>query len=229
MGEIHPAVLGEGGIYGVEGGDSKHLAGAFTVAGGDEGGMGVDEAALVKKFMDSVSGHRPHPEHGVKGIGPGTQIGNRTKKFQRVAFFLERVVGGGSTLQRDLGSVNFIGLFRFRSQNYSACDNDSGAHVEFCDFLKIIYFALFKNDLQIFKGAPVVQFDESQCLAVADRFDPSADGDFFCRVNGKIPIKGGKFQPFHSNPCPFLRGKLLFYASPYLVIRLFLPYLIYFT
>ena len=109
--------------------------------------MGVDKAAFVKEFVNGVSDHRPDAEHGVKGVGPGAQIGNRAEKLQRMALFLKGVVGGGSAFQNNFACVDFIGLLCFGSQDYGAFDDNGGAHVEFCDFLKIIYLALFENHL----------------------------------------------------------------------------------
>ena len=55
---VHLAVLGAGRILHVQCGDPEHLAGALAVAGGDDGGMHIDEAPALEKLMKEESDSR---------------------------------------------------------------------------------------------------------------------------------------------------------------------------
>ncbi len=52
LAEVHVAVLVQRRVGRVDGGDVEHLAGALAVARGDDGGVHVDEAAVLEEAVD---------------------------------------------------------------------------------------------------------------------------------------------------------------------------------
>ena len=85
------------GVVDVQGGDLEHGAGALAVGAGNQGRMDVDEVPFLEKLVDGVGDHAPHAEHGLEGVGPGTQVGHGAQVLQGVPLGLNGEVGGTST------------------------------------------------------------------------------------------------------------------------------------
>ena len=74
---INLAVLQPRGVFRVQGGHPEHLAGAFAVRGGDDGGVHVDKAPVLEELVNGEGRHRPDPEGCGEEVGPGAQVGHR--------------------------------------------------------------------------------------------------------------------------------------------------------
>ena len=92
-----------------------------------------------------------------------------------MAFLLQGVIGGGSTLNENIGGMNFKGLLGIRGEDDIAIHHNRRAHIELADLFKIVQFILLKDHLQILEAGAVVEFDEAQGLGHADGLDPAAD------------------------------------------------------
>src|SRR5437667_2911639 len=75
----------------LERGDSEHFAGAFAVATGDDGGMDINEIALLEKLMDRVSQFAARAEDRSEEIRARPQVRNGAQKLQRMPLLLQRV------------------------------------------------------------------------------------------------------------------------------------------
>ena len=77
-------------------------------------------------------------------------------------------------------------LFCLRGKQQIACYSDRASYVKLCYLFKIIDPVIFKDDLQILKAAPVVQFHKPKRLGIADRLYPSGYGHFLFLVSTDI-------------------------------------------
>ena len=197
LGIVHLAVFVQGKVVEIQRRDMEHLARPLAVAGGDEGGVGVNKPAFLEKAMDRVSRDRPHPEDRAKGIGPRPEMGDGPQEFKGMALFLQRVIGGGSSFDLDGGGVHFTGLFGFRGQNQFPFDAQRSSHVLMDNLLKVLKRIPFRNDLQISLTAAVVEFDERQRFGFTQGAHPAA---YRKRLPGEgfgVGIDRGDFVSFH--------------------------------
>ena len=91
----------------IEGRHAKHVPGALGVARRDNRGVDVDEVFVLKKLVDGEREPRAHAEDGTEQIRPRPQMRDFAEKFQRVAFFLERVGGVGLAENRERRGDDF--------------------------------------------------------------------------------------------------------------------------
>ena len=175
----------------------EHLAGAFTVAAGDERGVRVNKAALVKEFVDGICRNGTDTEGCVKGVGSGAQMRDGTQIFQRVTFFLQRIVGSGSTFDLDDLGMDLARLFRAGGQDQFTGDTQSGTNVAFGDLFEIGDLRVLKNHLQIIKAAAVVELDKAQRFGIADGFRPAANGDSLVGQRRRLLEYFFQFQSCH--------------------------------
>ena len=129
LGVVHFAVRRLGHVVQVQGGHLEHLPGALAVAGGDDGGVDVDEAPVLEEAVDGVGGGAAHPEGGGEQVGPGPQVLDGAQELHAVALLLQGVVGGGGALHRDGGGLHLKGLLGIGGEHHGATDDQGGAHV----------------------------------------------------------------------------------------------------
>ena len=72
-------------------GDGEHLARALAIGGGDDRGVHLEKAVLVKKSVDGKTEGAPHPGHRAQGIGAGPKMGDGAEKLKTVPFFLQGI------------------------------------------------------------------------------------------------------------------------------------------
>ncbi len=123
---VHLAVLGAGQVLHVQGRHPEHLAGALAVGGGDDGGVDIDEAAILEEAVDRVGRHAPHPEGGGEQVGAGPQVLDGAQVLHGVALLLEGVLGGGGALHRDGVGLHLQRLLGVGGQHHRAV-TDSAA------------------------------------------------------------------------------------------------------
>ena len=182
LAEIDLAVLGAGRVLHIQGGDAEHFAGALAVTSGDQRGVDVDKAALIKEFVDGESRFGTDTEHRAEGVGSGAQVCDGAQKFHRVALFLQRIIGCGVAFHLDGGCVDFIRLLGLWGQDERSGDNNGSADVEFPDLIEIVHLAFFEHYLQILKASTVVQFNKAQAFGCANGSDPSGYSQLLIRV-----------------------------------------------
>ena len=216
LGVVHLAVGGLGHVVQVQGGDPEHLAGAFAVAGGDDGGVDVDKAPVLEEAVDGVGRHAAHPEHGGEQVGPGPQVLDGPQVLHGVALLLERVVGSG----------DLQGLLGLGRQHHGAHHRQGGPHVLGGDLLVVGEDIGVHDHLEVLEAGPVVELDEAEGLHVPDGPGPAADGDGlaaqgftvgedrrdFCsfHMSHLISSKSGNLQkyPYYIAGRPILQGVL---------------------
>ena len=203
LGIVHLAILGLGDILEVEGGHLEHLAGALTVGAGDDGGLGVDKAALLEELVDGVSRHAPHPEGGGEQVGPGPQVLDGAQKLHAVALLLQGVIRGGLALHLDGVGLHLQRLLGVRCQHHGTADDQGRTHVLRGDLLIIIQLLGGHDHLQILEAGAVVQLNEAKGLHVADGTRPAADGDLFAAQRFLVGEDRCDSHSFHSLS-PFL-------------------------
>ena len=147
----------------VERGDLKHFAGAFAVGCSDDGGIEIQEAAVLKEGMNGPADAVADASDCAEGIGAWAEVGDVAEEFEGVTFFLQRVglwVGrtenfDGSGMKFD--SLAFAGGFAEKPMDGKACSGGNVSNLFFkpCD-------AVFGDDLQVLHAAAVVEFDEGK-------------------------------------------------------------------
>ena len=91
--------------------------------------MDIDEALLLEVLMDRVSDQGTHTEYSLECICTCAEMRNRTKIFESVAFFLERVVCAGSTLNGNFCCLDLKRLLCLRSRNESTFYDNGSAYI----------------------------------------------------------------------------------------------------
>ena len=79
--------------FALERGDAEHFPRPLAIAGRDDRRVQIDEVAALKKFVDGEGQLAADAEDGAEKIGARTQVADAAEKFQRVAFFLQRIGG----------------------------------------------------------------------------------------------------------------------------------------
>ena len=177
-----------------DGGHLKHLTGALTVAGGDEGGVDVHVVALLEIAVDGGGHHAAHAENGVKGVGAHTQMGDGAQKLQRATLLLQGVLTGAGAQHGDGGGVDLHAVALAGHQGalhlQAGAQRHKGAHVG--DNL------LVQHDLQVLEAGAVVHLQERHVLGVAAGAHPAADGDLLTDI-GRVVIQFYDVHVFHIN------------------------------
>ena len=153
----------------------EHLTGTLAIAAGDQRGVGVDKAALVKELVNGKGAGRPHTKHRAEGVGAGTQVGDGAQIFQRMTLFLQGIIGGGGPLHLHCGGVDLTRLLRLRGEQQGAGDTQSRAHILTAQLLKIAQILFLGHDLQIAQAAAVVELHKAQALGFAQGAHPATD------------------------------------------------------
>ena len=91
--------------------------------------MDIDEALLLEVLMDRVSDQGTHTEYSLECIGTRAKVRDRTKIFEGVAFFLERVVCAGSPLNGNFCCLDLKRLLCLRCCHKSTFNDDGSADV----------------------------------------------------------------------------------------------------
>ena len=197
LGEIHLAVLGQGDVLQVHGGDLEHLAGTLAVGAGDQGRVDVDEVTLLEELVDGVGGQGADAEHSLEGVGSRAQMGDGPQELHGVALGLQGEVAGGGALDLDGGGLDLEGLLGAGSQHQLAGDDQGGADVDLADLLEI-GDGIIIDDLDGGEVGAVVQDDEAKLLAGTAVADPAADGDGLAGVSFGVLEKLTDADEFHS-------------------------------
>ncbi|CDA77466.1 unknown [Clostridium sp. CAG:242] len=171
---INLAVLGAWWIFHIQSGNMEHFAGALTVTACNQWSMCVNKAALIEEFVDCKCCYRTNTEYCAEGVGSRSQMSDGAQKFNRMTFFLKRIIWGGKSFDCDFVSMDFIWLFCFRCQNQLTFYNNGSTNVELADFIKIFHLAIFKYYLQILEAGTVIQFDKAQVFGCSDGSAPSS-------------------------------------------------------
>ena len=91
--EIDGSVLVLGRVCNIKSRYLEHLTRALAVAAGNERCVSIDKAALIEELMNSVSGGRANAEGRGINIRSRAQMRYRSHIFERMALFLERIIG----------------------------------------------------------------------------------------------------------------------------------------
>ena len=117
--------------------------------------------------MDRIGAEGTNTEDCLEGVGSRTQMGNGTKVFHGVAFFLQRVIRCGNALYGNFCRLNLKRLFCLRGSNEST------------------------------KIASVVQNDETKGFGITYAAHPAAYGYFFVQVCFPVFINLSDGCKFH--------------------------------
>ena len=175
----------------------EHFPRALAVARGDEGGMGVYETLLLKEAVDRVGRNRPYPEHRVKGVCPGTQMGDGAQKFEGMALLLQRIIRRGRALDLDGGGVQLTGLLGLGGEDQFAFHAQGGTDVLVGDLFEIRESVPLGDYLKVALATAVVEFDKREGFGFAQGPHPSAYGERLTREGLGIGVNRCDFVTFH--------------------------------
>ena len=176
LGEVHLAVLRQGQVLQVQGGDLEHFSRPLAVGAGNEGSVHVYKIPLLEEPVDGIGDEAPHPEHSLEGIGPGTQMGHGTQVFQAVPLLLQGIVRGRGAFHHHGFCLELKGLLGLRGFHQSAGDHQGGSHIGFGNFLEIIQIIVIHH-LQRGEKCAVMEDNEAEGLAGPDGAHPAAYAD----------------------------------------------------
>ena len=135
--------------------------------------MHIDEAALLEELVDRGGNDGAHAERRLERVRARTQILDRAQILERMALFLERIVGRTGALHHNGFGADLEGLRRVGRQNELALDRDRTAGGQ--TIAKISIVALIYNLHRTEAGA-VGKLDKAHGLAFARGAHPSRDG-----------------------------------------------------
>ena len=133
----------KGGLAGLNDDNAKHLARALAVACGDDGGIHVDEAAILEETMNCRGRNRAHAENGAEQVGARAKMLLRTQEFDRRTLLLQRVIRSGNALDHDIGRRELEGLRRIGGELQLAGANQRGGNVLMSDLVIILRASRF--------------------------------------------------------------------------------------
>ena len=174
---IDLAVLGFRRVLEIEGRHAEHLARALAVRRRDQGRMHVDEAAVVEETVNGVRRLAPHAKNGGEQVGARTQVGDLAQVFDGVPLLLQRIIGGRGPLDFDGLRLDLKGLLRPRGQFEFSRHDQRRPDVLRGDLVVVVDLLALEYDLHRLKAAAVVEIDEAERPAVADRARPAPDRD----------------------------------------------------
>ena len=146
--------------------------------------------------MDRIGAEGTNTEDCLEGVGSRTQMGNGTKVFHGVAFFLQRVIRCGNALYGNFCCLNLKRLFCLRGSNEDTFYDDGCADVHFGN-LSEVFHLIVVYDLQGFEIASVVQNDETKGFGITYAAHPAAYGYFFVQVYFPVFINLSDGCKFH--------------------------------
>ena len=196
---IHLAVLGLGHIVQVQGSNLEHLACAFAVRTGKDGGVYIGKAVLVEELMQGISGLAAHTERSVKGVGAGAQVGQGAQVIHAHLVFLQRVIAAAGTQHRNGISVDLKRLLSVGGQHQGAGHFKAGVQAGFCNLGIVFQLVRLENDLHGLIAAAVCQRDKTDLFRIAHGFCPAADSNFAAIRRGSL-IERCNFNSFHVFP-----------------------------
>ncbi len=126
---IDTSVLIFGNVFKIHGSHLEHFAGALAVASRNQRRMHIDKSSLHKESMNRIGNQRTHPENGLKGIGPGTQMRNSPEIFKAVPLFLQRIIGSRRAFYKHLLRLDFKRLLCIRRRNQCSRHDNGGTYV----------------------------------------------------------------------------------------------------
>ena len=203
-GKINLTIFCQRRIFRIQRCHPEHFTGAFAVGCRNQRGVNISKAAFVKKFMDGISADRPNPENRFKGIGPGAEMGNCPKKFQRMALFLQRIIRGGSAFQNNFSCMDFIGLLCLRCENYFTGHHNGRTDIIAGDLFIICNFISSKTTCKFLKQLP--SFSSIKPRALESRMvltQPADSNSLSCQM-GKVPMQDCNLGTNHRKKPPIL-------------------------
>ena len=167
-----------------QGGHAEHLACAFAVGTGEDGGVNVIVALAAEVVMDGHGRFGTDAEGRAVLVGTGAQVGDGAQEFVRMALLLEREGGriGKAEHGHALGA-DFPLLALAEGFHEVAADAHGGAGVHAFEGGPG-FGALINDDLQVLEAGAVVQFEEGEGLGIAAGTHPAADGDAIAGFKG---------------------------------------------
>ena len=157
--------------------DAEHLAGTLAVGAGNDGGVHVDETALLKELMDRISHAAADAEDGAEEIRTWPEVGDRAHELHRVPLFLERVILGRGPDEDDARGLELPFLPLALRGDDGSLDLDRGSRPSGHDGLLVSRQARIGDDLEIAETTPVVQFKKGEGFRISLRPHPSLHGD----------------------------------------------------
>ena len=188
LGVVHSAVLGSGRIIDVQSGDLEHFTSTLAVAGGDDGSVDVDEAAILEEAVDGVGGYAAHPKGGGEQVGSGAQVLNGAQELHAVALLLKGIVGGGGAFHDHGFRLQLKGLLGVRGEHQLASDDKSGAYI-LAGHLIVIGQGLFQHHLEVLEAAAVIEGQKAQVFHGTDGSRPTGHGDGLAAEGGLVCIE----------------------------------------
>ena len=205
LAEVHLAVLGQGNVLQIHGGDLEHFACALAVRAGDQGSVDIDEIPLLEELVDGHGCQAADTEHGLEGVGTGPQVRNGAQELHGVLLGLQGIIAAGGAFHGDGSGLDLKGLLGIGGQNQGALDDEGSAHVDLGDFLEILDGVVI-NHLNGGEVSTVVQNDEAKLRGRALVADPAADLDFLIDVFFSVLEELANGDQFHKSN-PLLLGK----------------------
>ena len=140
--------------------------------------MNIYKASVMEEAVDGLRGDGTDAERALEKVCARTQVLDGAKVFQRVAFFLKRIINGAHAEHGNGFSLHFKGLLHTGRGLDAAGNFDGRAHSDLLHHFRVIVDGAFlHDDLKIVKAAPVVHYDERKVFAFTGSAYPAFNGD----------------------------------------------------
>ena len=150
--------------------------------------MYVDEIALLEELVDRVGDQTADAEHGLEGVGSGSQMGHGAEVLQRVTLRLDGIVGRRGTLHSHGDGLDLKGLLGVRGHLDLALHDQGRADVDLCHLGKVIQ-SVGDHDLNGLEVGAVGQHDKTKGLGSSPVSYPTADLHVLARVGVHVAVE----------------------------------------
>ena len=198
LGVVHLAVRGLGYVLKIQGGYAEHLARALAVAGGDERGMYIQEAPVVKEAVYGLRNYVADPEGGLESVGARPEVLHCAQILEAVPFLLHWIIAGAEALYLYFPCLHLKWLLCIRSEHEVAnyAYGTAGIYL----FYYIVGYIILINHLYVPEAGAVGQLYKANILAVAHGAHPA--GNFnFARVLSGILVQFTQSDHENTSKC----------------------------
>ena len=112
-------------ILHIQGGDSKHLSSAFTVAARYDRRVDIDKVVILEELVNSIRYQRSDSEDSREGIAPRSQVCDLSHELHGMSFLLQWIICRRIRFYDDLRSFDLERLLCLRRQSDSSANHQS--------------------------------------------------------------------------------------------------------
>ena len=100
--------------------------------------MHIHKSPLLEELMNRIRDQRAYAKYSLERIGSWAQMRDGTQIFQRMTFFLQRIIRRRITFHHHFLCLDLKRLFCLRSSHQCTFYDYSSPHIQMSDLVKIL-------------------------------------------------------------------------------------------